>query len=1435
MLTIGGEKYEVRPEVREALLNYSHAYRLGSIGPDGFPDLVGAQMTTHPGVPEKPGGWVTDDWLRWVMGHAERPEEVAFAYGYLTHAASDVFAHTYVNTYAGDFFSFADEQEVELRHMALENFILEHQPPLLDFTQTEIYDAYYVNLSDELAGWLADTLILNEEVAHQYGLVAGGVTVYLKKIYDYWKLMDSIITDARKAQADLKAGLDSLKDRISSLKKKKVKISLGWLGSIKVKLWPWYCFIDPGTCVLITTTWGSLEITKDLLDVSTDLGLKPLLDWRDQIRAAVVAYCRASRDVATEILRDKDDYQRPPYPAERDPTKPLKEWAICWGPAFAGVPSEVTTSVCLADEGLQSLLSLKDRYRSWELDLTEKLGRFEWIVAPHNAMTRVRANINELLEEEFSHIGQDIAGEDSVIYDMIELREEKDLAEIFRADSSDKKLLLLPDIKERIMADMRISSEDEFWDPDEYPVVAYAITLSKLLLLDAAELNRLALHEGVNCSIYGETPFVSEPDFNLLFGWIRSIDGNQQWQPYALPYPRRNETGMDDRGPDKRHFGYYFGEMARSDVANYAAQTGFPLWQDQGLHEKVFLKLFDRPLLARELLPEGNPAASTPENPFPKSIDEVQGNVIHAVEDCINTYVLKSTSETDLVFRFPELLSCIPDEASATNVRYRWDFIDDVVERRYAQIPLEESLTFDRSASHLWTWTNLFGVVQTFEGSLDELALQQEQASLRMSETQAYDQNSGQMIVSFHVRKVILGFNAAASEGVFYPPNNLVDLPGNMICDRNSESPAFIKGPRDELLLQVTTTWDDRGLQQNSCVKRYRIIEFRDPSLDYINKYYQLGHLGSPCDIPANIVEPASGIDLKLMQLFRDESAPVFSRVRDFNFDYDDHAWRAGNLAVPSVIDDWYRSAELNVQNDAPEEFPLGTTTVHWTATDPNGNLTTVAQKITVADTEPPQFLTMAGLRTTSEGGDGRPGGGGAGPGSGSSGGVRPEDYDLGIVELLQENEGVASIERLTPPRAVDNYPGEVSVFLEDPEDTYTLGDSVVTWVARDASGNETRADQLIRVTSLPGDTDLDGDVDDDDAAIIELGLGERALGYGEVTLEDFNEDGVVDTADEQLRDEIQAHIDSITVDLRDLNEDDWITEEDAVLLKDLMTPQASFSLNTDFSLLPPQATLLGEAVLNQERLELSSSQIGSLLIIPASQVRKVTGLEMSFTFQRQLGARPPAMPQGLSMNFAPDLPGEAFGEEGAGSGLRISLDLGLFIRDQPRTMRVWYNDLLLGTSDDLNSLISFSQPVRFVLRIKPDGTISIWLNDDTEHLIFDNLPGYEATVGQFGLGARFSTTSGGYLWIDDLTLQATYEPPLLSLRLSYQLLPDGNLYLHLHGSPSQQYHIEVSDDLRSWNPWQDVTVPSDQTEVDLDLVEVLGQKAHFYRAWSQY
>lgn len=173
-VTIEGREYPVAQHIWRALADYPSQYRMGNIGPDFLPDILVGQMAVHPGiVKDKPTAWKTDEWLSWVLSGSSSPENLAFNYGYLGHAASDIFAHSYVNTYTGGIFLLtkdapgqAAEQEVELRHFALESYMARHNPPLRDHNGNYLGKPSAVIVTP--ASYLRDRLVFNDEVQSQH-------------------------------------------------------------------------------------------------------------------------------------------------------------------------------------------------------------------------------------------------------------------------------------------------------------------------------------------------------------------------------------------------------------------------------------------------------------------------------------------------------------------------------------------------------------------------------------------------------------------------------------------------------------------------------------------------------------------------------------------------------------------------------------------------------------------------------------------------------------------------------------------------------------------------------------------------------------------------------------------------------------------------------------------------------------------------------------------------------------------------------------------------------------------------------------------------------------------------------------------------------------------------------------------------------------------
>lgn len=130
-LSLTGKSVSAPADVCAAIMANKGAFLAGAIGPDVFPDILIGQTFVHPGIPN---GKQTADWLDHLLAGANTPKEIAFAYGNMIHAAGDVFAHSYVNNYAGAEFEITKKRskDVELRHFKLEKYIdqnLKYEPP----------------------------------------------------------------------------------------------------------------------------------------------------------------------------------------------------------------------------------------------------------------------------------------------------------------------------------------------------------------------------------------------------------------------------------------------------------------------------------------------------------------------------------------------------------------------------------------------------------------------------------------------------------------------------------------------------------------------------------------------------------------------------------------------------------------------------------------------------------------------------------------------------------------------------------------------------------------------------------------------------------------------------------------------------------------------------------------------------------------------------------------------------------------------------------------------------------------------------------------------------------------------------------------------------------------------------------------------------------
>ena len=128
-------------------------------------------------------------------------------------------------------------------------------------------------------------------------------------------------------------------------------------------------------------------------------------------------------------------------------------------------------------------------------------------------------------------------------------------------------------------------------------------------------------------------------------------------------------------------------------------------------------------------------------------------------------------------------------------------------------------------------------------------------------------------------------------------------------------------------------------------------------------------------------------------------------------------------LGTPTATD--ICDAEVLITNNAPSVFPLGVTTVTFTATDDSGNKASESMKVTVVDTTPPVLTAPADAT------------------------VEQATRDGTVVSLI--------------PTATDICDADVAITSDAPS-VFPLGVTTVTFTATDDSGNSASATTRVTV-----------------------------------------------------------------------------------------------------------------------------------------------------------------------------------------------------------------------------------------------------------------------------------------------------------------------------------------------------------------------------------
>jgi hypothetical protein len=185
-----------------------------------------------------------------------------------------------------------------------------------------------------------------------------------------------------------------------------------------------------------------------------------------------------------------------------------------------------------------------------------------------------------------------------------------------------------------------------------------------------------------------------------------------------------------------------------------------------------------------------------------------------------------------------------------------------------------------------------------------------------------------------------------------------------------------------------------------------------------------------------------------------DTTAPQIKAPADIVLEAIDREANTVDLDIPWAID---TIGIESYTNDAPTSFPIGMTTVTWTAVDTSGNTASDTQTVTIHDTTPPIIVPPYDIVIEA---------------------TSPSDMQIQIGEA--DASDIIGIESVT-----NNVPS-----------LFSLGNTTVTWTATDVFGNIATSDQIISIIdttapSINAPSDLTIEAQDANSNVIDIGTAD--------------------------------------------------------------------------------------------------------------------------------------------------------------------------------------------------------------------------------------------------------------------------------------------------------------------------------------------------------
>ncbi len=466
--------YPVDSNILSALREYPSQYRAGILGPDAYPDILTGQQVIHPdpestNIATGSNAWLTYLWTLTNTQGNNTLQQKAFVVGYLTHAAGDMYGHTFINNFTGAPFKITPPEGPEngVKHILLEGYIdkrlnkTELDSNFFNASIAGVEDFIYRNMVDAKPGTPLDTYLLKKG--------GGGTQFSVPRIYSTLRARLQADIDAYYAK---KADFDSRYDQ-------KIKAANA-------------CKLLDFSCSATVLRAQALAIQAEKAAYVTANGLIVTYKeyWRADIDSGLKAWPQVSHEVAKALFFNPERKTKVDE-AERI----LKNYVNNHLISMSGAPDAVGQFAALAGKISDIIAQVIP----------------DFLVAP----------IRQLKNDIYNAIIKSATGMTKDELKKYLENPETYFDKVFTTGSGEKVNLQTFNKKYLQINDTGYTNPNESFDYQKFPAAYNTVTMSKLILLNKDGVNKLLADLGSSSTKLNEA--------NIMLGFIPSLDGSNQW------------------------------------------------------------------------------------------------------------------------------------------------------------------------------------------------------------------------------------------------------------------------------------------------------------------------------------------------------------------------------------------------------------------------------------------------------------------------------------------------------------------------------------------------------------------------------------------------------------------------------------------------------------------------------------------------------------------------------------------------------------------------------------------------------------------------------------------------------------------------------------------------------------------------------------------